>query len=310
MAAVVGMGQYGAARAACVGDCNGDAAVTVNELVLGVNIALGTAALPQCPSLDANGDGEVAINEIVVAVGNASSSCPAEATATVGPPATATVPAEPTATPTPSDVLFDGTIAALVPHGNGDQLIYRVTEVARITTVTTETETISERATDGTFSVARTSTDKDERLVYLDGGTFLVLRFIENLDLDSRVNTTCSPSVRQLETPLRIGQAIESTAICEVRTIQGGRRLGQYRQDTAIMPVEILPTATVPAGTYQNVIRLTSEVKFSAGSSGSETHEIWLVPGLGLIRDVLKSYGTTETRELLDGTIGGQSVRR
>ena len=36
-------------RAACLGDCSGDGAVTVNELVLGVNIAFGSAALdPMC----------------------------------------------------------------------------------------------------------------------------------------------------------------------------------------------------------------------------------------------------------------------
>jgi len=308
--AVAAIAWGGAAHGACVGDCNGDVAVTVNELVLGVNIALGTATLPQCASFDANRDGEVTVNELVVAVGYAAGSCPVAATPTEGPPPTATAPVEPTATPTPSDVLFEGPIAALVPHGDGDQLIYRVTEVGRTTTVTTETDTISERAGDGTFVVARKSTQKDERQVYVDAGTFLVLRFIENLDVDSRINTTCSPSVRQLETPLRIGQAIESTAICEVRTIQGGKRLGQYRQDTTITPVEILPAATVPAGTYEDVIRLTSVVQFSAGNAGGETHDLLIVPGLGIIRDELKSHGTTETRELLDGTIGGQSVRR
>ena len=30
-----------AARAQCVGDCQGDGSVTINDLILGVNIALG-----------------------------------------------------------------------------------------------------------------------------------------------------------------------------------------------------------------------------------------------------------------------------
>ena len=85
--------------------------------------------------------------------------------------------------------------------------------------------------------------------------------------------------------------------------------LGHEAFIAEITPVEIVPRATVLAGTYYNVIRLTSVAKFSAGSSGTETHDILLVPGLGIIRDEMKSYGTTETRELLDGTIGGHSVR-
>ncbi|MDX2169256.1 MAG: hypothetical protein SF182_19455 [Deltaproteobacteria bacterium] len=53
------------------GDCNGNGAVTVDELVRGVNIALGSAALDSCPSFDPNGDGMVAVNELVRAVANA-----------------------------------------------------------------------------------------------------------------------------------------------------------------------------------------------------------------------------------------------
>ncbi len=37
--------------AACVGDCNADGAVTVDELLLGVNIALGSAAATACAAL-------------------------------------------------------------------------------------------------------------------------------------------------------------------------------------------------------------------------------------------------------------------
>lgn len=60
----------------CVGDCNGDGEVTVDELVRGVNIALGNAALSVCPALDGDADGMVAINELVRAVGHALSGCP------------------------------------------------------------------------------------------------------------------------------------------------------------------------------------------------------------------------------------------
>ncbi len=51
--------------AVCAGDCGGDGDVTVNELIVGVNIALGTATLPQCLSLDTNSDAEVTVNELI-----------------------------------------------------------------------------------------------------------------------------------------------------------------------------------------------------------------------------------------------------
>ncbi len=60
----------------CVGDCNGDGRVAINELVLGVNIALGNAQVGACPAMDGNGDGSVRINELVTAVNNALNGCP------------------------------------------------------------------------------------------------------------------------------------------------------------------------------------------------------------------------------------------
>jgi hypothetical protein len=40
----------------CIGDCDGSGAVAVNELVLGVNIALGSAEFSACPAFDCNSD--------------------------------------------------------------------------------------------------------------------------------------------------------------------------------------------------------------------------------------------------------------
>jgi cytochrome c peroxidase len=65
------------ATASCSGDCNLDGSVTVNELVTGVSIALGTAALAACVAADADGDGVVAVNELVAAVNRALGVCPA-----------------------------------------------------------------------------------------------------------------------------------------------------------------------------------------------------------------------------------------
>lgn len=65
-----------AASAACSGDCNGDRVVAINELVLGVNIALGNQAVAACRAFDGNGDGGVAINELIAGVRSALGACP------------------------------------------------------------------------------------------------------------------------------------------------------------------------------------------------------------------------------------------
>jgi hypothetical protein len=59
----------------CTGDCNGDGSVKVDELVKGVNIALGTTGLDQCASLDTSGNGIVTVDELVKAVNNALTGC-------------------------------------------------------------------------------------------------------------------------------------------------------------------------------------------------------------------------------------------
>jgi len=60
----------------CVGDCDGSGAVTVDELLTMVNIALGIADVSACEAGDANRDGQVTIDEILSAVNAALTSCP------------------------------------------------------------------------------------------------------------------------------------------------------------------------------------------------------------------------------------------
>jgi Kelch motif len=69
--------QYGETNcaAACLGDCGGDGAVAVSDLVRGVAIALNQQPLVACPSFDGNHDGRVSVNELVTAVGNALGGC-------------------------------------------------------------------------------------------------------------------------------------------------------------------------------------------------------------------------------------------
>jgi hypothetical protein len=60
----------------CNGDCNGDGAVTIDEVLACVNIALG-ADPATCRSCDADGNGVVAVDELVKTAGFALSGCPA-----------------------------------------------------------------------------------------------------------------------------------------------------------------------------------------------------------------------------------------
>jgi poly(3-hydroxybutyrate) depolymerase/6-phosphogluconolactonase (cycloisomerase 2 family) len=59
----------------CVGDCDWNTQVTVDELVLGVNIALGTTPLSACEMFDNEGDGAVTVDNLVRGVNNALTGC-------------------------------------------------------------------------------------------------------------------------------------------------------------------------------------------------------------------------------------------
>jgi hypothetical protein len=60
----------------CRGDCNRDGAVTIDELVTAVGLALADGAPADCPAIDTGGDGHVTIDELVRAVTNALGGCP------------------------------------------------------------------------------------------------------------------------------------------------------------------------------------------------------------------------------------------
>jgi photosystem II stability/assembly factor-like uncharacterized protein len=60
---------------ACAGDCNGDRAISIAELVTAVSIALRFDAPGVCPLADANDDDDVSIDELIAAVTAALSGC-------------------------------------------------------------------------------------------------------------------------------------------------------------------------------------------------------------------------------------------
>jgi len=61
----------------CVGDCNGDGGVTVDEVVQAVSIALGIESVSSCSGLDMNSDGQITVDEILSALAMALQGCPA-----------------------------------------------------------------------------------------------------------------------------------------------------------------------------------------------------------------------------------------
>jgi hypothetical protein len=60
---------------ACGGDCDNGGTVTVDEIIRGVNIALGTADPEDCPAFDLDFSDSVTVDEIVTAVNHALNGC-------------------------------------------------------------------------------------------------------------------------------------------------------------------------------------------------------------------------------------------
>jgi hypothetical protein len=60
----------------CTGDCDQNRMVSIDEVVLGVSLALDGRGSFSCRLLDADGSNRIEINELIAAVGNALAGCP------------------------------------------------------------------------------------------------------------------------------------------------------------------------------------------------------------------------------------------
>lgn len=60
----------------CTGDCNSSGEVTINELIAGVGIALGSQPLSTCAAFDCDDTGEVGVSCLVAGVNAALKGCP------------------------------------------------------------------------------------------------------------------------------------------------------------------------------------------------------------------------------------------
>ncbi len=77
----------------CVGDCGNDGEVTIDEIILGANIALGSAPMGNCSAFDRSGDGRLTIDELIAGVNSALQGCQPT-------PTPSKTPGAPTPTPT------------------------------------------------------------------------------------------------------------------------------------------------------------------------------------------------------------------
>jgi hypothetical protein len=59
----------------CVGDCDGNGNVTVDEIVIMVNIALGNRPVTDCDNGDTDGSDTITVDEILTAIQNALNGC-------------------------------------------------------------------------------------------------------------------------------------------------------------------------------------------------------------------------------------------
>ncbi len=59
----------------CIGDCDGDGSVTIDNILTMVNIALDQAPLTSCSAGDENEDGAITVNELIAAVNAALLGC-------------------------------------------------------------------------------------------------------------------------------------------------------------------------------------------------------------------------------------------
>lgn len=165
--ALIGFAKSPAAAQLCAGDCNGDRAVTINELVVGVGIALGTIPAQNCPPMDVDQSDSVSINELIQAVSNALRGCPvvvATATATASQTATPSSTTSPSSTPTitvtatPTPTVPPPVLAVEINPDRvapGDSFIVSITVTNRAPIALTDVVVRAQLPTSGTGGVDR-----------------------------------------------------------------------------------------------------------------------------------------------------------
>lgn len=79
----------------CDGDCDGNAVVTVGDLLIMVNVALGSVNVSTCREGDVNRDSRITVDELLTGVDNALNGCPQFQPLETPPPTATDVPPPP-----------------------------------------------------------------------------------------------------------------------------------------------------------------------------------------------------------------------
>ena len=259
-----------------------------------IQVLFGDAADPG--DLDANGDGTLTVADILL----------------LGPDITPTPTLTPSPTPSPTETgtLFSGTIAELVPHAVGDQLVYQVTDP--LGKVTIETTNVLSADAQGGFVVddqivSGQQLQSHQQQSYTDTGSQLLFGGFMDLFFTPHTTTTCSPPLLRLVTPLVAEQTFSTTVRCDVRFTDSGVSIGFVNRTDTFTPRDLVDSVTVAAGTYTNVVHISG----STDQSGQlETDEFYIAPGVGAVLQLQSFSGQIYRHELIGGTIGGVPVAR
>jgi hypothetical protein len=259
---------------------------------------------PDPGGLDANGDGALTVADIILLGPDPVPTQTSTPTTTPTPTTTATA----TSSPTPIGLIFAGSIVDLLPHGQGDQLIYRVIDPTG-KLVGTETTQVLSSDTSGAFVVDDQEIDTHQKTVkhevqsYTDTGSQLL--FDSYSDMLNNVRTVCDPPLLRLTTPLIVGQTFSTSVRCDVYLLSNGTKIGFVDRTDTFTPIERLDSYTVAAGTFSNVVQISG----TTNQGGTpERDEIYLAPGVGPILQLQTFTDQTTTYELTGGTIGGVPV--
>jgi YVTN family beta-propeller protein len=236
----------------CYGDCDLSGAVTINELVQGVGIALGTLPLAGCPPADSEGNGAVTIADLIRAVNAALNGCrlptpantgtrtPADTnTPTVTPTATATSTDTPTDTPTatasvtPTATPTITPTATYTPPSAGEQFAYIANEcddTISVVDVVTRLVVATVPLPAGFRSPRAVAADPSNAFVYVT--TYLPGALLK---LDTRRNEFAGDS------PPILAQAVGSSGL-----LQFGLSISRDRSTAYIANPGVIPTGTGP----------------------------------------------------------------
>lgn len=159
----------------CPGDCDGDRVVTVDELVVGVQIALNRQDAIPCLAFDLDGDGDVAVDEVIRAIDAVLAGC------------------SPQPSPTPTPIVPGGTAFSLIETlSDGDRV--RGLTGARSIAVSTDGKNVyvGSEAPDGGIVIFRrdpsTGSLSFMDFVGSDTNGFAGLKFVRDIAIESDGN--------------------------------------------------------------------------------------------------------------------------